>query len=67
MADDLDVQLYYMMEAREGADGESVWHPALEGRVKTGGRYVHTGPLDLAPDLPRAEPMRALPPSKPVA
>ena len=58
MADALDVQLFYMTEAREGADGESAWHPALDGRVKTGGRRVYSGPLDFAPAVPFAEPAR---------
>lgn len=60
MADALDVQLFYMMEARAGADGESAWHPALEGRVKTGGRRVYSGALDFAPEFSRPEPARAL-------
>ena len=53
MADALDVQLFYMMEARAGAEGDTAWHPALEGRVKTGGRRVYSGSLDFAPDFRR--------------
>jgi len=59
MADALDVQLFYMMEARAGADGDSAWHPALEGRVKTGGRRVYSGSLDFAPGFACPEPARA--------
>ena len=60
MADALDVQLFYMMEACADADGESAWHPALEGRVKTGGRRVYAGTLDFAPSFASTEPARPL-------
>ena len=60
MADALDVQLFYMMEARAGADGDTAWHPALEGRVKTSGRRVYSGALDFAPDFSRPAPAPTL-------
>ena len=57
MADALDVQLFYMAEARENAEGDSGWHHALDGRVKTGGRRVYAGTLDFAPVLPMPAPV----------
>ena len=57
MADALDVQLFYMAEAREGAEGDSGWHHALDGRVKTSGRHVYAGTLDFAPALPAPAPV----------
>jgi len=57
MADALDVQLFYMAEARESAEGDSGWHHALDGRVKTSGRRVYAGTLDFAPVLPMPAPV----------